>query len=76
MPEDGSRPPNIIGMPEMVAVRRRADLCKKNRSSSSMRYTDKNALDDVHRPDFKTARCVSRAVRTPPSWGRNTPSAK
>ena len=32
MPEDGSRPPNIMDMPEMVKVRQKVlDLCKKNK---------------------------------------------
>ena len=49
MPEDGSRPPNIIGMPEMVRVRQKVlDLCKKN----NVRFlngasTDKASLDYV-----------------------------
>ncbi|HEU4549795.1 MAG TPA: hypothetical protein VFS01_08865 [Rhizomicrobium sp.] len=49
MPEDGSRPPNIMDMPEMVKVRQTVlDLCKKN----NVRFlnaanTDPNSSDFV-----------------------------
>ncbi|HVV28264.1 MAG TPA: hypothetical protein VHC40_09895 [Rhizomicrobium sp.] len=49
MPEDGSRPPNIMDMPEMVKVRQRVlDLCKKN----NVRFlnaanTDQNSSDYI-----------------------------
>jgi 4-hydroxy-2-oxoheptanedioate aldolase len=49
MPEDGTRPPNIIGMPEMVAVRKKVlDLCKKNKVMFlNAGSTDPKALDYV-----------------------------
>jgi 4-hydroxy-2-oxoheptanedioate aldolase len=49
MPEDGSRPPNIIAMPEMVAVRKKVlDLCKKNNVKFlNAGTTDPKALDYV-----------------------------
>jgi 4-hydroxy-2-oxoheptanedioate aldolase len=49
MPEDGTRPPNIMDMPEMVKVRQKVlDLCKKN----NVRFlnaanTDKNSSDYI-----------------------------
>lgn len=49
MPEDGSRPPNIIAMPEMVAVRKKVlDLCKQhNVKFLNAGNTDKDSLDYV-----------------------------
>jgi hypothetical protein len=49
MPEDGSRPPDIIAMPEMVKVRQKVlDLCKKNNVKFlNGASTDKNSLDYV-----------------------------
>jgi hypothetical protein len=49
MPEDGTRPPNIMDMPEMVKVRQTVlDLCKKN----NVRFlnaanTDPNSSDFI-----------------------------
>ena len=49
MPDDGSRPPNIIAMPEMRAVRQKVlDLCKQHKIQFlNAGSTDKNALDYV-----------------------------
>jgi 4-hydroxy-2-oxoheptanedioate aldolase len=49
MPDDGTRPPNIIAMPEMQAVRKKVlDLCKQhNIQFLNAGSTDKNALDYV-----------------------------
>jgi 4-hydroxy-2-oxoheptanedioate aldolase len=49
MPEDGSRPQDIIAMPEMVAVRKKVlDLCKKNNVKFlNAGSTRKDSLDYV-----------------------------
>ena len=49
MPEDGSPPPDIIALPEMVAVRKRVlDLCKKNKVKFlNAGTTDPKKLDYV-----------------------------
>jgi 4-hydroxy-2-oxoheptanedioate aldolase len=49
MPEDGSRPPNIMDMPEMVKVRQKVlDLCKKNKVRFlNAANTDKNSSDYI-----------------------------